>query len=441
LASVLGGFTVQNGNAGILGSPFVSIGGGVLIQNSSPTISGNVIRNNVACGGGGGIGSFFGSPLIQGNVVRGNAQSNNCSGGIGGGGIGVIGFSSAQIIDNTITGNSWPGDGGGISLSSAGTPNISGNFISGNIAGGEGGGIFMVNHSDASITQNIITANSASQGAGLYWLVPLGNRGPLLLNNTIANNDSQQGSGVFAGGFDFETELINNIIVGKVGQTTVFCANPNDPVPPVFRFNDVLASQGSNYGGICQDQTGINGNISTDPLFIDGTNANFRLQSNSPVIDAGDNYAPSLPATDFEGKERIVDGNTDTLSVVDMGAYEAPLSGLYVSVDISPGEFPNIINPKKQGNVAVAALSSGEFNPPVRIDGTSLTFGRTGFEQSLVSCDFFSDVNKDKIPDLVCHFSAQRAAFQSGDSKGILRGKTLDGTPIAGVDSVVVLPK
>ena len=49
--SVLTGFTVQNGKAG--GSLGLR-GGGVRIQNSSPTVTGNIIRSNTAGDGGGG---------------------------------------------------------------------------------------------------------------------------------------------------------------------------------------------------------------------------------------------------------------------------------------------------------------------------------------------------------------------------------------------------
>src|SRR5258705_7728398 len=63
LQSELNGFTVRNGKAAQ--SPALR-GGGVRIENSSPTITGNIIANNTAADGGGGISSSFGSPVIQG---------------------------------------------------------------------------------------------------------------------------------------------------------------------------------------------------------------------------------------------------------------------------------------------------------------------------------------------------------------------------------------
>lgn len=61
---------------------------------------------------------------------------------------------------------------------------------------------------------------------------------------------------------------------------------------------------------------GIDGNISTDPQFINQATGNFRLQETSPCVDAGlSAYASSL-TTDLDGMHRIRSIR------VDMGAYE-----------------------------------------------------------------------------------------------------------------------
>jgi parallel beta-helix repeat protein len=304
--SVLKRFTIQNGLA--------DEGGGIAVENSSPTIANNTITHNGACNGIG-IGVGFGSPIIQKNKIVFNTL-NPCSGGIGGGGISLRGAASAEILGNTISDNSIGSDGGGISLFAAGTPLIQGNLIRRNQSGGSGGGIVLFNQSDANIINNIITNNNAFSGGGIYWLTPSGTRGPFLVNNTlVANNSvSTQGSEIFADGFDINALVINTIIVGKSGQTAFFCGNFNDVNPPGIQFNDVYNPSGSTYGGICTDPTGSNGNISADPLFTSHTN--FRLMAGSPAIDVGDNSAPDLPAKDFAGHPRIVNGT------VDLGAYE-----------------------------------------------------------------------------------------------------------------------
>jgi hypothetical protein len=123
-----------------------------------------------------------------------------------------------------------------------------------------------VNDSNALILQNLITGNQASDGGGVYWAI--GNAsGPRLVNNTIADNDSINGSGIFALVFDSRMELTNNIIVAKPGQAGLFCFDFNNQNPPIVRFNNIFSVDGMAYGGACPDMTGTNGNISDDPLF------------------------------------------------------------------------------------------------------------------------------------------------------------------------------
>ena len=82
-----------------------------------------------------------------------------------------------------------------------------------------------------------------------------------------------------------------------------------------FWQNNLVYGNSTNYSGV-SDQTGINGNISADPLFLDPANNDFHLCLGSPAIDAGSTAGLVLPATDFDGNPRVIDGN------VDIGAYE-----------------------------------------------------------------------------------------------------------------------
>jgi hypothetical protein len=108
-----------------------------------------------------------------------------------------------------------------------------------------------------------------------------------------------------------------------------------------------------------------------------------------------------------------------------------------VSIDIKPDR----INPKSKGTIEVAILSTTDFDAPEMVDIESLTFGRTGDEDSLAFCDHKrKKVNHDKLKDLVCRFYTQDTDFQCGDTEGVLKGKTVDGTPIKGSDSVKIIP-
>jgi len=320
--SILSGFTIQNGdgnyNAGY-------DGGGVRIFYASPTVTANIITHNTAANGGAGIAVEFSSALVQGNTVTYNSQAPGFSGGVGGGGIFVGGAGAAQIVGNNIQNNSWmTSDGGGMTLFAAGTPTLRNNIIKWNTAGSQGGGIWIVNYSDALILQNLITNNTAPQGAGIYFLVPSGYRGPLLVNNTIAGTSSSpQGSAVYAAGFYDQVVFYNNVLVGAAGTSAMYCDNTYDQTPPTLSHNDGFSLTGTGFGGACNPQNGVNGNIAADPMFVGPTN--FRLKVGSPGIDAGLNTAPNLPPKDLAGAQRIVDAlNDGSGPVIDLGVYEYP---------------------------------------------------------------------------------------------------------------------
>jgi hypothetical protein len=110
-----------------------------------------------------------------------------------------------------------------------------------------------------------------------------------------------------------------------------------------------------------------------------------------------------------------------------------------VIIEIKPGSFPNSINPRSNGKTPVAIISTTGFQAPIQVDQSSLTFGHSGDEQSLAFCHS-EDVNGDGLLDLVCHFHTPLTGFQTGDRAGVLKGKTVSGTPIYGADSVVIIP-
>ena len=107
-----------------------------------------------------------------------------------------------------------------------------------------------------------------------------------------------------------------------------------------------------------------------------------------------------------------------------------------INIDISP----NSIDPKSKRKIPVAILSTKNLDAPSQIDPNSLTFGRTGDEQSLAFCHGSEDVNKNGLQELICLFYSQDTGFQCGDIKGILKGKTVKGKRIEGQHSVKIVP-
>ena len=300
--SVLTGFTLQNGVGTFA---FGYQGGGVSINNASPTIKQNVIKSNTA-GDGGGVGVNFGSPIISGNTITGNSAQF-------GGGVAFVGASSAQMLHNTITRNT-AGSGAAVELFAAANVLIEDNRILSNGPAGQGGGLYIVNEADEIIVQNLIAKNKASSGSQIYSLIPHSTKGFVLVNNTIVSApNGGADAAVIADGFNTNV-LIENNIISAVGDNAAILCNPiYHDGPPIVEFNDAFNPLVS-YGDSCTGFEGVNGNISADPLFV--TASNYQLSATSPAINAGSNSAPDLPTKDLAGHPRIVGGT------IDMGAYE-----------------------------------------------------------------------------------------------------------------------
>ena len=346
--TVLDGFTIRNGGAD----------GAIVVFFSSPTISNNIIRDNAGCGI-----YILSSPSA---VVANNAISNNlmtCPNQAGGAGIAIDGSGSPLITGNTISNNGSNfliGGGIGVSSFSAdATPVITNNTIKDNQAQ-MGAGIMLDFGANALITQNLIIENMAQLGGGVAIRGASGS----LTSNTIANNDGlTDGSGIFLDSFTSPLSFIDNVIVGRTGNTVFFC-NTFSPDLTLTN-NDVFAPANPAYGGACADATGANGNISVDPMFVDSSQSDYHLQAASPVIDQGTS-APNLQQNDFEGQIRVLDGNEDGIAVVDMGVYERTL------VEFSPRPLAfgdQVAGTSGTRSVTLTNRSSLTFRPSLELAG------------------------------------------------------------------------
>jgi hypothetical protein len=118
------------------------------------------------------------------------------------------------------------------------------------------------------------------------------------------------------------------------------------------------------------------------------------------------------------------------------------VDGILVTIDITPGSFPNAINLGHEGVDPVAILSTSTFNAPNRVDAATLTFAgapimlkSNGKPQASSA-----DVNGDGLLDLVAHFDNTKLLLTVQDTQAILEGRTKDGIPIIGAGPVIVVP-
>lgn len=106
-----------------------------------------------------------------------------------------------------------------------------------------------------------------------------------------------------------------------------------------------------------------------------------------------------------------------------------------VFIQLSPGKVDyRPINPRSWGIVKVAILSRADFDAPVLVDQSTLTFGATGDELQNAKCRTkYVNRREDRdFLDLVCKFEVHKGGFTSFDEEAIVKGKTIDGRDIIG---------
>ena len=107
---------------------------------------------------------------------------------------------------------------------------------------------------------------------------------------------------------------------------------------------------------------------------------------------------------------------------------------LAVTIDITPGGFPNSINPAGRGVIPVAVLTTGTFNAAL-VDAPTVRFGATGTEAAPVHFAL-EDVDLDGDLDLILQFTTLQTGIVCGTTSATLTGMTIDGVAITGTDSV-----
>ena len=272
--ALIDGFTVTNG--------YSSYGGGIYFFKSSPVISGNTITGNQASDSGGGIFCNQSNPEISENIITKNSAIKY------GAGIDCFNKSSPLITGNTITENQASEGGGGIFCNQS-NPVIADNIISKNSAN-SGGGIYCYYDSNPEISNNILSGNRAFHyGSAIFcwWSAPEISNCTIVRNSTIIR-------GAFYIGGSSAPQILN----------TVFWQNGDDLIL------DFSSTATVSYSNIADSRfSGQNGNISSDPLFMNLEAGDYRLNPGSPCIDTGN---PSSKYNDPDGSRN------------DMGAFGGP---------------------------------------------------------------------------------------------------------------------
>jgi len=324
--AVLDGFTIRNG----VGTPH---GGGIYCDNASPTITNCILRDNSSQTGGGMYILGGGSVTITDCIFQGNQVSSDLGGS--GGGIYFSG-DSLNVLHCTFAGNEI----------------MMGAFY----AAGQGAGIAFFGNS-LRIEQSVLRGNGGlCVGGGVYFE----GGEAVILNSNLTGNDvySVMGAGGLGGGIAVNgTTSVTNctfhansamfggaicLIDGSLALTNSILWGDSASMLPELAL--MAGSASVNYTDVQAGWAGT-GNIDADPLFVDPAGGDYHLQGGSPCIDTGDNSAPDLPATDVDGDNRVIDGDGDSISLVDMGADEfLPAAVDWGTASTVPGDRSNACN-------------------------------------------------------------------------------------------------
>src|SRR5882762_9307369 len=311
------------------------VGGGIRVDGATGTlVARNIIQNNRSARSGGGV-FIYGNVNFTDNLVYGNSAL------MFGGGVNIY-QATAQVTNNTIVGNiltqtSVPGGytfasyGGGMCVDAL-TPQtadpqvrVTNTMVIGNTvaAAGTTGGL-RSSRTTPIITYTDLWSNvklpataddvggdfTPAQVIGVNFNTsqdPLFVHAPLFSDVSVAAGTTTTVAVLAASRYSTNQKLeYNNDGVAR----TITAVNTSTNV---LTFTPALATASAAFKVLA------NWGTSTD------TTENFRLQSSSPVIDAGTNAPPPgvTPSTlDLDGQPRVQDGNGDGTATIDLGPYE-----------------------------------------------------------------------------------------------------------------------
>lgn len=330
-SSILNGFTVQNAH---VDPSNCAPGEGILISGASPTISNNVIANNIIYGIY--LEGAASSPVIEGNDIKGTHYSttnvSSChSLGLGGIGVQITSADSPQFIGNTIennirlTGTSAGYTGAALTITATQNLLLKNDIIRNNVADGDpaiAGTISNMVLHRLTMIQNLIYGNTNGRGTGSYGQIFLSGADqsptkPVLIeiNNTIYGGGQEM---IFSfGSSTIENNIFANPTPGPGGTTIVYgglnCADPEAVSSPFLIQNNDIYVQGPASPFVCN--LGPN-NVSNGPDLTDPDNGDLHEKETSVTAGAGDLNAPDIPNADLDGKARIV------CNTIDIGAYQ-----------------------------------------------------------------------------------------------------------------------
>ena len=137
-------------------------------------------------------------------------------------------------------------------------------------------------------------------------------------------------------------------------------------------------------------------------------------------------------------------GVISAISSIDLASGEkkivVPQNGYFAKPSIRFFVEPHNVNPKSNGKMRVAILSTATFDAPKMVNQATLRYGRMGTEDSLWKCYAQAiDVNRDGFADLICRFFTAKGGFQYSDKEARLSFSDAGGVQYVGADTIRIV--
>jgi parallel beta-helix repeat protein/predicted outer membrane repeat protein len=297
-------------------------GGGMYVDDSSPTLIDCAFIQDTGYGAGGGLYLAGSSPTLAGCTFSGNETFNY------GGGIFNDDSSFPTLVDCTFNRNT-ANDGGGLYCYSDLTL-VDCTFIGNQANDDDGGGIF-ANNASLTMIDCVLNGNTASEGGGMLLF-----RGSTDLVNCVLCGDGATGKDGAIYNLGSSLTITNCTITddtapqfgaiytaANYGSTTITNSIVYGDGPNALGA-DNYAAYSVNYSDVQYGAAAGTENINADPQFqrdpnlADNDDGDLQLQPDSPAIGVGSYSAivATGETADLAGNPRYANGQ------VDLGAYE-----------------------------------------------------------------------------------------------------------------------
>ncbi|MBT3250909.1 MAG: DUF1565 domain-containing protein [Candidatus Marinimicrobia bacterium] len=325
--AILSGFTLTNGYGNFRDPDGNGVsrhlGGGIYCDGTEPMLEYLIVNGNFAEGGGGiYLGNDSSLILLNSSII------NNTVTGYGGGI--RCENSNSTFSDLIIKNNSADSKGGGVYIVYSNPFMINSKIIDNSINSWHAGGLYIGHGSDPILQNLLISGNSGEYGGGVSCDT---NTNPVFINTTITANVSVYGGGILCI-LNSNPIFINSILWDNSPQEIYLWDSTNSIA---LAYSDIQGGEYSIVNYLDNEVNWMEGNIDSDPFFLDINNESFSLSENSPCIDTGTDYFEyqqeillNLLPEEYEGYNP------------DMGSIESEFIGL--EGDVNHDEDLNVLD-------------------------------------------------------------------------------------------------